>query len=106
MSTTQQALGFSRAIAVSRSRRPPRRARLQGSDSTWAVAFLVPYAAVFLAFVVYPVVFGLWMGSDPALYGTLFTDPLYPTLVANTLLLTAIGVNITMFLAFLLSGYF
>ena len=66
----------------------------------------MPYAVVFLAFVVYPVTYGLWMGHDPALYGTLFSDPLYPTIVANTLLLTAVGVNVTMFLAFLLSGYF
>ena len=70
MSSTQQALGFGRSDRRSaESRRPPWRGRLQGSDTTWAIAFLVPYVAVFVAFVVYPVVFGLWMGSDPALYG-------------------------------------
>lgn len=106
MSSTQQAVAFGRSVAVSRSRRPPRHFSLQGSDQTWAIAFLIPYIAVFLAFVVYPIAYGLWMGSDPALYGTLFSDPLYPTIVANTLLLTAVGVNVTMFLAFLLSAFF
>jgi multiple sugar transport system permease protein len=106
MSSTQQTLAFGEPIAVSRSGRPPRHFRMQGSDTTWAIAFLIPYIAVFLAFVVYPITYGLWMGSDPALYSTLFSDPLYPTIVANTLLLTAIGVNVTMFLAFLLSAFF
>ncbi len=106
MSVTQQTIGFSRPVAVSSSRSPPSRAWLQGSDTAWALAFLVPYAVIFLTFVVYPVTFSLWMGRDPALYGTLFSDPLYPTIVVNTLLLTAIGVNVTLFLAFLLSGFF
>jgi multiple sugar transport system permease protein len=44
------------------------RGGLHGSEFTWAVAFLVPYIGVFLAVVVYPVAFGLWMGSRPSLY--------------------------------------
>ena len=104
--TTPQVVGFRRPMTARASRRPPWRFQLQGSDTTWAIAFLIPYIGVFLAFVVYPITFGLWMGSDPALYGTLFSDPLYPTIVTNTLLLAAIGVNVTMFLAFLLSAYF
>ena len=106
MSSTQQALAFGRPMTVSQSRRPPWRVRLQGSDTTWAIAFLVPYVAVFAAFVVYPVVFGLWMGSSPVLYETLFSDPRYLSTAVNTLLFVAIGVNVKMFLAFLLSGFF
>jgi multiple sugar transport system permease protein len=106
MSSTQQALGLGQRLAVSQSRRPPWRFRLQGSDTTWAIAFVVPYVAVFLAFVVYPVVFGLWMGRDPSLYGMLFGDPQYVTTAMNTLMFVAIGVNVAMFLAFLLSGFF
>jgi len=104
--TTPQVVGFQRPVTARASDRPPWRFRLQGSDTTWAIAFLIPYVGVFLAFVVYPITFGLWMGSDPVLYSTLFSDPLYPTIVVNTLLLAAIGVNVTMFLAFLLSAYF
>jgi multiple sugar transport system permease protein len=55
---------------------------------------------------IYPVAFGLWMGSDPSLYGLLFSDPRYLTTLVNTLLFVAIGVNVKMFLAFLLSGFF
>ena len=43
------------------------RGGLQGSEFTWAVAFVVPYIAVFLGFVIYPALYGLWMGSNPAL---------------------------------------
>ena len=106
MSSTQQVLGYRRPVEMSQSRRPPWRVRLQGSDTTWAIAFLVPYVAVFVAFVVYPVVFGLWMGSNPSLYGLLLNDPLYLTTAVNTLLFVAVGVNVKMFLAFLLSGFF
>ena len=106
MSSTQQALAIGRPVAVSRSRRPPWHGRLQGSDTTWAIAFIVPYVLVFAAFVIYPVIYGLWMGSDLSLYGILFSDPLYLTTAINTLMLVAIGVNVMMFLAFLLSGFF
>ena len=106
MGGTQQVLGFGGSIGVTESRRPPRRFWLQGSDTSWAIAFLVPYAAVFALFVIYPVLYGLWMGSDPALYGLLFSDPLYVRTAINTLLFVVVGVNVKMFLAFLLSGFF
>jgi multiple sugar transport system permease protein len=79
---------------------------LRGSDFKWAVAFVLPYAAVFLAFIVYPFGYALWMASKPSLYANLITDRLYlPTLV-NTLLFVGLGVNVKMFLALLLSGFF
>ncbi|HET7880178.1 MAG TPA: hypothetical protein VFL55_04775, partial [Acetobacteraceae bacterium] len=104
MSSTQQALAF--APAVSRSRRPRWRVGLHGSETAWAIAFFLPYVAVFLAFVVYPVAFGLWLGSNPEYYAHLFNDPRYLVTVGNTLLLAGVGVNVKMFLAFLLSGFF
>ena len=61
---------------------------------------------MFFAFVVYPVAYGLWMASEPALYGELITNPLYGRTVVNTILFVALGVNLTMFLALLLSGFF
>jgi multiple sugar transport system permease protein len=103
MSGSQQALGF---LPITRLRRPPWRFRLTGSDTTWAIAFVVPYVAIFAAFVVYPVIYGLWMGSSPSLYRLLFSDPRYLATLFNTLLFVAIGVNVKMFLAFLLSGFF
>jgi len=106
VSSTHEVLGAGRLGAVGRLGRPRREWRLSGSDTTWAVAFLLPYAGVFAAFVIYPAVFGLWMGSDPALYRILFSDPLYLTTAFNTLLFAAVGVNVQIFGAFLLSGFF
>src|SRR5579862_9612081 len=82
------------------------RGHLQGSEYAWAVAFCVPYAVVFLAFVVYPVAFGIWMGSQPELYKTLFADPIYAETVVNTALYLGVAINLKMFCALLLSGFF
>jgi multiple sugar transport system permease protein len=61
---------------------------------------------VFCAFVVYPVAYGLWMASDPSLYGELIKSPLYVQTVVNTMLYVGLGVNVKLFLALLLSGFF
>jgi multiple sugar transport system permease protein len=61
---------------------------------------------VFFAFVVYPVAYGLWMARDPSLYGDLIANPLYAQTVINTVLYVGFGVNVKMFLALLLSGFF
>src|SRR3981189_396691 len=82
------------------------RHHLLGSDFVWAIAFVLPYAAVFLAFAVYPIGYALWMGSQPSLYADLIDDPIYLTTVVNTLLFVGVGVNLKMFLALLLSGFF
>jgi multiple sugar transport system permease protein len=82
------------------------RGSLKTTEYTWALAFVVPYVAVFLTFVAYPVVYGLWMGSETRLYRELFADPIYKSTVVNTVLYLALGVNVKMFLALLLSGFF
>jgi len=61
---------------------------------------------VFAAFVVYPVAYGLWMASAPSLYRELIANPLYARALVNTLLFVGLGVNVQMFLALLLSGFF
>lgn len=100
MSSAQQVLTFRRPAVR------PWRSVLPGSDVCWAVAFALPYAGVFCAFVLYPVFYGLWLGSNPALYAELFSSPLYLTAMANTLIFVGVGVNVKMVLAFLLSGFF
>src|SRR5271155_1076601 len=82
------------------------RGGLHGSEFTWAVAFILPYVGVFFAFVVYPVGYGAWMGSNPKLYAELFSDPIYQMTVVNTLIFVALAVNLKLFLALLLSGFF
>jgi multiple sugar transport system permease protein len=79
---------------------------LRGSDLAWAVAFVLPYTVVFLAFVVYPVSYALWIARSPSLYAELVEDRLYLPTVVNTLLFVGLGVNLKMFLALLLSGFF
>ena len=106
MSVSQQALTVGRGMTAPRTRRRAWRGGLQGSEHAWAIAFALPYAAIFLAFVVYPIGYGVWLGSDPALYSELFSDPRYLTTVVNTLLYVGIGVNLKMFLAFMISGFF
>jgi multiple sugar transport system permease protein len=106
MSVTQQALAIGRGLAAPRSWRRAWFGGLHGADYIWAVAFALPYIALFLFFVVYPIAFGIWMGSDLTLYTELFADPRYITAVFNTFLYVVIGVNLKMFLAFLLSGFF
>jgi len=104
MSVTLQALPAGQRLTTVAIRRRARRGRRYGSDRVWAIAFALPYVVIFFAFVLYPVVYGLWMGSDPALYRQLFDDPRYLTAVINTLLYVGIGVNLKMALAFLLLG--
>jgi multiple sugar transport system permease protein len=81
--------------------------RLSGSrDQFWGAIFTLPYFAVFVMFVIYPVGYGLWMGSDLDSYPRLFSDPIYVRTVLNTLLLLIVGVNLKMFLALLLAEFF
>jgi len=79
---------------------------LRAAEVRWGLAFIAPYVAVFLAFVVHPYAYVLWMAADPSLYADLIDNRLFlPTLV-NTLLFVGLGVNLKMFLALLLSGFF
>src|SRR5262249_24084552 len=97
--------GLNAATSDAKGSHPPGR-RLQRAELAWAFAFLLPYAAVFAAFVVYPVGYGLWVARDAALFIDLFADQRYVTTVINTLLYVGFGVNVMMFSALLLSGFF
>jgi multiple sugar transport system permease protein len=85
---------------------PAARAWRLSPEAVWGFIFCLPYVAVFAFFVVYPIGYGLWLGSDPDTYRALFNDPIYYRTVVNTLLLLVVGVNVKMFLALILSGFF
>ncbi|MDR3529188.1 MAG: sugar ABC transporter permease [Rhodopila sp.] len=106
MSVTQQTLAVRPATVVARPVRSVWLGGLRGTDHIWAIAFALPYAAVFFAFVVYPICYGLWLGGQSQLYRQLFDDPRYLTSVVNTIVYVGVGVNLKMALAFLLSGFF
>src|SRR5262249_49417478 len=101
--------GRSRTMAVTTTTDSPvaamntvplaRRRGTFAADKLWALAFVTPYVAVFVAFVIYPIGYGLWLGSDPASYRALFADPVYPRTVVNTLLYLLFGVNLKLLLA-------
>jgi len=97
---------FTLPLAVAARPHARWRLGLQGSEFTWAIAFVIPYAALFLAFVAYPVMYGLWLGREPALYSELMSEPIYQRTVVNTIIYLGIGVNLKMFGALLMSGFF
>ena len=104
--STQPLAAMGPPVALKEPRRPSRHGRLRAAEVRWGLAFIAPYVAVFLAFVVHPYAYVLWMAADPSLYADLIDDRLFlPTLV-NTLLFVGLGVNLKMFLALLLSGFF
>lgn len=67
---------------------------------------LAPYLLVFLAFVVYPISYGLWLARHPASYVALYNDPVFARAVVNTLIFLIIGINVKMLIALFLSGFF
>src|SRR5215469_15386531 len=104
--SADQLLAVAPRLPARGSGRPSGRGNLRRADFRWSIAFVAPYAAVFLAFVLYPFGYALWMASKPSLYADLVADPLYLPTLLNTLLFVGLGVNIKMFLALLLSGFF
>jgi multiple sugar transport system permease protein len=86
--------------------RPSGHGRLRRAELRWALAFIAPYAGVLAAFVVYPFGYALWLAGSPSLYAALLAEPLYLPTVVNTLCFVVFGVNLTMFLALVLSGFF
>ncbi|MBK1787472.1 carbohydrate ABC transporter permease [Prauserella cavernicola] len=68
--------------------------------------FVLPYLAGAAFLIVYPVGYGFWIGRDPLNYLQLFGDPTYWAAAVNTLLFLGVGVNATLLLALVLSGFF
>src|SRR5256885_4557012 len=84
---------------------PPLSARLT-TPQVWGIALLAPYILVFLAFVVYPVGYGLWLARHPASYVALWHDPIFARAAVNTLIFLVIGINFKMLIALFLFGFF
>jgi multiple sugar transport system permease protein len=85
--------------------RGPLSARLS-TPQVWGFVLLAPYVLVFLAFVLYPVGYGLWLARHPASYVTLTNDPIFARAAVNTLIFLVIGINLKMLVALFLSGFF
>ena len=76
------------------------------TPQVWGLVLLAPYALVFIAFVLYPVGYGLWLARHPASYVHLYDDPIFARAAVNTLIFLLVGINLKMLLALFLSGFF
>jgi multiple sugar transport system permease protein len=85
--------------------RGPLSARLT-APQVWGFVLLAPYVLVFLAFVLYPVGYGLWLARHPASYVELWNDPIFARSAVNTLFFLLVGINLKMAVALFLSGFF
>jgi multiple sugar transport system permease protein len=85
--------------------RGPLSARLT-APQIWGFVLLAPYVLVFLAFVLYPVGYGLWLARHPASYVELWGDPIFARSAVNTLFFLLVGINLKMVIALGLSGFF
>jgi multiple sugar transport system permease protein len=72
----------------------------------WGLILLTPYFLVFLAFVIYPIGYGLWLARHPASYVKLFDDPIFARSAINTVIFLVVGINLKMIVALMLSGFF
>jgi multiple sugar transport system permease protein len=72
----------------------------------WGLIMIAPYVLIFLVFVLYPVLYGLWLARHPASYVKLFDDPIFLRSVANTAVFLIVGINLKMAIALFLSGFF
>lgn len=106
MTSLQNVLAIGRDVFGRRRPSPSRRIPLYRPDLAWSAAFVLPYAAIIIGFALYPLVYGFWMASDPSLYADLFADDDYQDALLSTLLYVGVGVNVTMLMALLLSGFF
>jgi multiple sugar transport system permease protein len=93
------------AIAIPHVPSAPPRRRLS-TWQTWGVILIAPYALVFLAFVLYPVSYGLWLARHPDSYTRLFADPIFIRTAVNTVVFLLVAVNLKFLMALWLSGFF
>ncbi len=96
------------AITLSASDMPsaPLAARLS-TPQVWGIVLLAPYLLVFLAFVLYPVGYGLWLArASGELRRALSTTRSSRAPRVNTLIFLVVGINVKMVIALFLSGFF
>ena len=72
----------------------------------WGRILVLPYLAVFLIFVLFPVGYGLWLARHPASYVRLAEDPIFFRTAINTVVFLVVAINLKMLVALGLSGFF
>ena len=99
-------MSASAATTVQDIAQPSARPAFLSSWQAWGLILIAPYLLVFLLFVIYPVGYGLWLARNPTSYVHLAEDPIFLGSVVNTLIFLIVGINVKMFIALLLSGFF
>jgi multiple sugar transport system permease protein len=99
--------GTMSTVTVDQISAPQRQAR-KGLTSweRWGMMLVIPYLLVFIVFVIYPVLYGLWLARDPQTYVRLFADPIFFRTLVNTVVFIVVAVNVKMVIALFLSGFF
>jgi len=100
--TTRGTMGVAAAPADTLFRRLT--APFLSAQEAWALFFLTPFAVVFIFFVIYPVGYALYLGTDISVYGRVLSDPLYLHSLWNTFIFILFGVGLKMLLAVALSS--
>jgi multiple sugar transport system permease protein len=85
---------------------PPPATRRLTSWERWGRILVLPYVVIFVAFVLYPVGYGLWLARSPQSYAKLFDDPIFFRTALNTVVFLVVAVNVKMVIALGLSGFF
>ncbi|MDE1949127.1 MAG: sugar ABC transporter permease [Burkholderiales bacterium] len=67
---------------------------------------VLPYIALFIVFVVFPVGYGLWLARHPVSYEKLFADPIFFRTAINTVVFLVVAINVKMVVALALSAFF
>ncbi|QDO96011.1 sugar ABC transporter permease [Ferrovibrio terrae] len=93
-------------VSLAQDVAPSRRSGRMSAEATWGLIMLIPYIAIFLTFVLYPVGYGLYLGTEIKAYRRIFDDPIFLRTLANTVIFLGLAVNIKLMLALLLSGFF
>jgi len=86
--------------------RAARPSRGLSSWQIWGLLLVTPYLLIFLAFVIYPVGYGLWLARHPHSYVKLYDDPIFARAVINTLIFLVVGINLKMAVALGLAEFF
>lgn len=92
------------AVTMDVAAAPPR--KRMSEERFWAIVLIAPYVIVFACFVVYPVLYGFWLGSGANSFKKLFQDPIFVTTLWNTAIFVLVAVNLKMVVALGLSAFF
>src|SRR5258706_11646709 len=94
------------SIAIPHTPAAPPARRGLSPWQTWGLILLAPYVLVFLAFVLYPVGYGLWLPGPPEGYVKRFNRPVFFRPIVNTTLFLPVAVYLEFRFPLGLGGFF